>query len=68
MKHALVAYFSATGVTQRIANMLALAIDAKAFEIVPREIYTKLDFAHLAKIYDDAHPHAKKSENKLKNG
>ena len=43
MKHALVAYFSATGVTQRIANMLALAIDAKAFEIVPREIYTKQD-------------------------
>ena len=32
------------------------------------QIYTKLDFAHLAKIYDDAHPHAKKSENKLKNG
>ena len=24
------------------------------------QIYTKLDFAHLAKIYDDAHPHAKK--------
>lgn len=43
MKHALVAYFSATGITQRIANMLALAIDAKAFEIVPREIYTKQD-------------------------
>ena len=24
------------------------------------QIYTKLDFAHLAKIYDEAHPHAKK--------
>ncbi|MBR3481669.1 MAG: tyrosine-type recombinase/integrase [Neisseriaceae bacterium] len=32
------------------------------------QIYTKLDFAHLAKIYDEAHPHAKKSENKIKNG
>lgn len=32
------------------------------------QIYTKLDFAHLAKIYDEAHPHAKKSENKMKNG
>ena len=32
------------------------------------QIYTKLYFAHLAKIYDEAHPHAKKSENKIKNG
>ena len=43
MKNALVVYFSATGVTQRIANMLALSIDAKTFEIVPKEIYTKQD-------------------------
>ena len=32
------------------------------------QIYTKLDFAHLAKIYDETHPHAKKSENKIKKG
>jgi integrase/recombinase XerC len=24
------------------------------------QIYTKLDFQHLAKVYDKAHPHAKK--------
>lgn len=43
MKKALVAYFSATGVTKRIANMLAESIDAKVFEIVPKQIYTKAD-------------------------
>ena len=43
MKKALVAYFSATGVTKRIANMLAESIDAKVFEIVPKQIYTKCD-------------------------
>ena len=43
MKKALVAYFSATGVTQRIANMLAESIDAKVFEIIPKQMYTKDD-------------------------
>ncbi len=43
MKKALVAYFSATGVTKRIAEMLAESIDAKVFEIVPKQIYTKAD-------------------------
>ena len=43
MKKALVAYFSATGVTKRIAEMLADSIDAKVFEIVPHELYTKAD-------------------------
>ena len=43
MKRALVAYFSATSVTKRIANMLATSIDAKVFEIVPKEFYTKSD-------------------------
>jgi len=43
MKKALVAYFSATGVTKRIADMLAESIDAKVFEIVPKQIYTKAD-------------------------
>jgi len=48
MKKALVAYFSATGVTKRIADMLGEAIDAKVFEIVPKELYTKddLDWAN----------------------
>ena len=43
MKKALVAYFSATGVTKRIADMLAESIGAKVFEIVPKQIYTKAD-------------------------
>ena len=43
MKRVLVAYFSATGVTKRIANMLCTSINADVFEIVPREIYTQSD-------------------------
>ena len=43
MKRALVAYFSPTGATKRIANMLAESIGAKTFEIVPKEIYTNAD-------------------------
>ena len=43
MKKALVAYFSATGVTKRIADMLAESVDAKVFEIIPEQIYTKAD-------------------------
>lgn len=43
MKTALVAYFSATGATKRIADMLAESIGAKTFEIVPKEFYTQAD-------------------------
>ena len=43
MKTALVAYFSATGATKRIADMLAESIGAKTFEIKPKEIYTDAD-------------------------
>lgn len=43
MKTALVAYFSATGATKRIADMLSEAIGAKTFEIVPKQIYTNSD-------------------------
>ena len=43
MKRALVVYFSATGVTKRIANMLATSLGVKSFEIVPHAIYTKSD-------------------------
>ena len=39
----LVAYFSATGVTARVANRLADAIDADVFEIRPAQIYSKED-------------------------
>ena len=43
MKRALVVYFSATGTTKRIANMLATSLGVKSFEIVPHEIYTNAD-------------------------
>ncbi len=43
MKTALVAYFSPTGATKRIGDMLAAAIGAKTFEIIPKEFYTESD-------------------------
>ena len=43
MKKALVAYFSATGATKRIADLLADSIGAKTFEIVPKKPYTNDD-------------------------
>ena len=43
MKKALVAYFSATGTTKRIGDMLAESIGAKSFEIIPKQIYTNAD-------------------------
>jgi len=43
MKRVLVVYFSATGVTKRIANMLATSLGVKSFEIVPKEFYTQSD-------------------------
>ena len=43
MKRALVVYFSATGTTKRIANMLATSLGLKSFEIVPHEFYTNAD-------------------------
>ena len=39
----LVTYFSATGITAKVANRLADAIDADVFEIRPVEAYTKDD-------------------------
>ena len=43
MKTALVAYFSATGATKRIGDMLAESIGAKTFEIIPKQMYTNAD-------------------------
>ena len=42
-KKALVAYFSATGVTAGVADRLAKAIGAELFEIKPVQIYTDAD-------------------------
>jgi len=43
MKKALVAYFSASGSTERVAKSLASAIDADLHEIEPVKKYTKED-------------------------
>ena len=43
MSKALVAYFSASGVTAKLANRLAEAIGADAAEIVPEKPYTSAD-------------------------
>ncbi len=43
MSKTLVAYFSASGVTAKLANTLAEAIDADLFEIKPEVPYTSAD-------------------------
>jgi flavodoxin len=43
MKNAMVAYFSASGATAKVARRLAKAIDADLFEIRPETPYTKAD-------------------------
>ena len=43
MSKVLVAYFSASGVTKKIATNLAEATGGDLFEIVPEELYTKAD-------------------------
>ncbi len=43
MSKALVAYFSASGVTKKLAANLAAAIGADQFEIVPEKPYSKAD-------------------------
>lgn len=43
MKKILVAYFSASGVTRRVAENIAKITDARLFEIKPEVAYTKAD-------------------------
>ena len=43
MSKKLVAYFSASGVTAKLAKTLASAIDADLHEIQPAQLYTKED-------------------------
>lgn len=43
MDSALVAYFSASGVTAKIAKQIAKAVDAEIFEIKPKVAYTQAD-------------------------
>ena len=43
MKKTLVSYFSASGVTRKVAEKLAAAINADVFEIAPQQPYTRAD-------------------------
>ena len=43
MSKTLVAYFSASGVTAKVANKLAAAVGADLFEIQPEQLYTNDD-------------------------
>ena len=43
MSKTLVAYFSASGVTRRVAENLAAAADADLYEIRPEVLYTSAD-------------------------
>lgn len=43
MAKKLVAYFSATGTTKKVAEMIAQAADADLYEITPKQLYTKAD-------------------------
>ncbi len=49
MGRILVAYFSASGVTARVASEIASAVGADIFEIVPAQPYTKADLNWLDK-------------------
>ena len=43
MKKILVAYFSASGVTKKVAENMAKAVNADLFEIAPEQPYTRAD-------------------------
>ena len=43
MKKKLVAYFSASGTTKKVAEMSASAAEADLYEIVPKQAYSKAD-------------------------
>ena len=52
MSKKLVAYFSASGVTAKVAETLAEAIGADIFEIEPKVPYTEADLNWMDKDYD----------------
>ncbi len=49
MSKTLVAYFSASGVTEKVAKKLAEAVEADAYEIKPEVRYTKEDLSWMNK-------------------
>lgn len=51
MKKALVAYFSASGVTEQVAEKLASAAHADCFRIQPKIAYTRLTWTGQTKAH-----------------
>ena len=51
MSKKLVAYFSASGVTAKVAETLAEAIGADIFEIEPKVSYTEADLDWISEIH-----------------
>lgn len=43
MSKKLIAYFSASGTTKKVAEMISEAAGADLYEIKPKELYTKAD-------------------------
>lgn len=43
MEKRLVAFFSASGTTKKVAEMIASAVDADIYEIMPKQPYSKAD-------------------------
>lgn len=48
MSKKLVAYFSASGVTEKVAKDLAEAVGADLYEIKPAKAYSRDDFQHVS--------------------
>ena len=46
----LVAFFSASGTTKKVAEMIASAVDADMYEIMPKQPYSKADLNWMDKI------------------
>ena len=57
-KETVVVYFSATGTTKKVAEMVAKDLDANIFEIVPKEEYTSEDLD-----YNNKETRATKEQN-----
>ena len=49
MEKRLVAFFSASGTTKKVAEMIASAVDADIYEIMPKQTYSKADLIWMDK-------------------
>ena len=43
MRKRLVAFFSASGITKEVAEIIASSVDADLYEIMPKQLYSKVD-------------------------